>query len=380
MFYLNGIIQKFNMVQYVIKISDNSDSQILTQIINPKDFEFTKTINKVYSGKFFLPYEDLNVTTEILKQFNRFDVYEQVDNQETKFAEGIIRDYSGGPEGIQITLSSFEFLLSRRILFDSGYSLGTPRPVEEILQTNLDTINAIYNTGITLDTNDIPIVNTKKNYKRGEDYFRIIKDLAIVANAEFTIKNRKLEFKLGIGTDRTIIGSPDFKEFRFDINNPSENNILDFNVVTDSKELATAVLGKKDSNYSGQSDGTSENNFGRIDLFESFDSTDSSSLSDQTLAFLNLRKESNFFHTIKPSTKGLLFSQLDIGDIVPVFINTGSGLVQVDGNFKIVKIKYALSDNSPILEIELSKEKIENSNVFDQINNLNSRIKQLEIK
>lgn len=368
------------MIQYVLKISNNDDSAFLTQIINPKKFVFTKTINKIWNGSFFLSYDDPNATTETLQQFNRFDFFEQVDAVETKIAEGVIRDYEGNIGGITILLSSFEFLFSRRDLFNTGYSSVASEPIEDILTSTLNIINGIYDTGITLNTTDIPVVNSKKSYARGEDFFKIEKDLAIVAKAEFKVQDRKMIFRENIGTNRTIIGSPDFFEFRFDVNNPGENNIIDFTIITASKNFANGVLGKKDNSFSALVDAASEGQFGRVDTFESFDSTEPGSLSDQTQGFLDTSKESVFFHKIKPSTKDLLFQTIDIGDIVPLFINTGSELINVDGDFKVVKIEYQLTDNTPILEVEFSKERIENTNFIDQINNINTRVKQLEIR
>jgi len=92
------------------------------------------------------------------------------------------------------------------------------------------------------------------------------------------------------------------------------------------------------------------------------------------------KKKGLFFHKIKPYTGNILFQNIGIGDFIPVYINTGSDLVSVDGVFKIVKIDYQLSDNSPIISIELSEEKVSSKDFITKFNNLSEKVKDLLLR
>lgn len=366
------------MYQTVVKISDVTDTNVLAQIINPRDLSYSKTINKRWTASFFIRYDDPDASKANLQEFNRVDIYEQINNEEFKLFEGVIRGYDATFEGVEVQIGDFGYLFENRILFTSDYS-AVAEPVNDTISNILSDLNSVDDMGITLDTEDILTDVVDKEYKRGENFLKILKDLSEGVNGEWQVRDRKLQFKESIGVDRTTPQTEEYLDFRYDVDNPTENSILKAIVTTDSKDLTNAVLGKSGNNFSSSTDAGSIATRGRIEKVQSFDSTAVAGLGTQVDNYLALHKESVQFHKITPNTNALTFKDIDIGDIVPIYINTGSDLLSIDENFKVVKVSNKTTDNSLELNIEFSKTAVEEKNVIDDIVDLKERVNQLEI-
>lgn len=365
------------MYQLVVKISDKDDN-VLAQIINPRDLSYSKTINKTWSGSFLIQYDDPDSSQDNFQEFNRIDIYEQIDNDEFKIFEGVIRGYDASLDGAEIMISDFGYLFENRILFDADYTAAN-EPLNTTLTNILSLLNTKDDMGITLDLDDVIIDNVNKVYKRGDDFLKILKDLSIAVQGEWQVKDRKLQFKQTIGIDRTIPQTDEYLDFRYDVSNPTENSILKAIVTNDSKDLGNAILGKSGNNFSTATDATSIAKRGRIEKFQSFDTTAVAGLSNQATNYLELHKESVKFNKVTPNTSNLTFKDMDIGDTIPVFVNTGSDLLQIDSDFKVVKISNKVTDNSLELNVEFSETATEEKNVLDLITDLKERVKQIEI-
>lgn len=367
------------MLKYIVYIKDHTDSTVLTQIMNPKDLQIDEKLNDFGSASFFLPFSSPYATPTIIRQLNRVDIYEQNGAIETKVFEGIIRGYEANFEGVTVNIADFLYLLSLRILFSSGYTASS-EAVNTTLTTILGTLNATNDTGLTIDPTDLLTTVVNKQFERGDDFTSIVKDLAIATNAEFKVKDRMLQFKTTIGTDRTNVGTPEFREFKFDILNPTSNTINRGDVTIDLKDFANAVLGKSGANYSEKTDGTSITSYGRIETAESFSDSDATGLPIQTQNFLDLSKDTQQFPNVEPSTKNMLYQSVDVGDVVKIFINSGSQLFAFDGNYKIVKKTLRRTDLAvPRIDLEFSENAISDEDLTDLFNKMEKRIQKLEL-
>lgn len=368
-------------LQYVLKIRDHTDANLLCQIANPENLKIEIKLNDFSKASFFLSYGNPYATTLNLRRFNRIDIYEQIDNFEYRIFEGVIRGYNANLEGVSVECEDFLYLLSRRILSSSNLTM-TADTVENELQALFDTyINGVSPTGLDVNHTDIITSGIHKEYSRGENMAKIIKDMAVYSNAEFIIRNRLLEFKETIGVDRTVVASPEYRDFRFDVNNPNENSILSATIDEDSINFANVILGKSDASYSLKTDATSIAGYGRIEAIENFPDSGASGLADQTQAFLDLQKTSPNYPKIKPSTKNLYFKDIGVGDLVPIYINTGSDLFFFDGSFKIVKTTLrGVSNAMPLIDLEFSENALSDKNFLDEYEKLKSEVKTLILK
>jgi hypothetical protein len=281
---------------------------------------------------------------------------------------------------LTVKCSDFLFLLSRRILFSSDYD-AVSEGVDDTLANILAIINGANDTGLTLNPDGLLTTAVSKEYSRGDDMAKIIKDLAVATEAEFAIRGRMLEFKETIGADRTALGSPEYLSFRYDVNNPNENSILSASVVQDSKEFANAVLGKSGSSYSGATDAASILQNGRIETAQNFSETSAGALGSQTSQFLALHKNRLFFPKITPRTKGLYFKDIDVGDLVPIYINTGNELFSFNSNYKIVGVSLKkISNAQPIIDLDFSENAISDTDFLEDFQRLKSEVKNLTLK
>lgn len=365
-------------LSYVFKIKNKADDTILAQIADPNNIEVTKVLNGFGNASFFLPFNSQFATKAIVKRFNRVDIYEQIGDEETRIFEGIIRGFDANLEGVTVNIECFLGLLVRRILFASGYT-ASAEAVNTTLTNVLSTINTLDDTGITLDATDVLTTAVDKVFPRGEDVAEIIRDLAVATEGEFQIVDRKLQFKSSIGTDRTVAGSPEYRSFRSDIDNPSENSINRAEAPLDSAEYANAVLGKAGSSFDGQIDSGEITTYGRIESTEYFSSGDTG-LTNQVTKRLDTLKVQPQFPKIEPNTDGLFYQDIDVGDLVPIFINTGSDLFSFDDNYKIVKKTLRRTDLAiPRIDIEFSQSSIGDKNLIDTVNDLQEEVKALQL-
>ena len=365
-------------LSYIFKIRDKADATILAQIEDPQNLEVTKILNDIDTASFFLPFNSQFATKAIIKRFNRVDVYEQIGATETKIFEGIIRGYDSNLEGVTVNMVDFLGLLTRRILFSADYTANS-EAVNTTLTNLFSTMNGVDDTGLTINSTDIITTAVDKVFPRGENLAQIIKDLAVAVDGEFQIVDRKLEFKSTIGTDRTIVGSADYRSFRSDIANPNENSINRAEAPLDSREYANAILGKAGSSFDGQNDSGEITTYGRIETTEYFSSGDTG-LTNQVEKRLDILKVQPQFPKIEPKTEGLFYQDINIGDLIPIFINTGSDLFSFDDNYKIVKKTLRRTDFAlPRINIEFSENVKGEKNLIDTVNDLQDEVKALQL-
>lgn len=363
-------------LSYIFKISDAHDN-ILAQITDPNNINISETLNDFYSAEFFLPFTSPFATKDIIKPLNRVDVYEQIGDTETKVFEGVIRGYEPDLSGVTVKIEDFLYLFSRRILADAGVSVSAV-PLNTALQDILDDLNTEDDMGITLDTDITTAIS--KTYLRGTDFADILRDLSVTVTAEFRIRNRVLEFKSTIGTDRTISGTAEYTSFRFDINNPNETNIKDASAPVDANDFANAVLGKQGANYSLKINSASIAEYGRIETAEGFEDSDGS-IDTQTQKALDIASAVPQYPKVAPNMDGLYYQNVNIGDTVSVYINTGNELFTFDGSYKVVRKTLVRSDFSlPIIDLEFSENATSDKDMVGSLNDLSSRVKKLELR
>ncbi len=365
-------------LSYIFKIKNVADTDTLAQIENPQDLTITKILNGFGTARFFLPFGSPFATKEIVNKFNRVDIFEQIGGEETKIFEGVIRGYEPNLEGVVVNIMDFLGFFQRRILFSSDYTVSS-EPVNDTLTNILAIMNGLDDTKITIDTTDILTNSVDPDFKRGEDFSKIVRDLAVATEGEFQFLNRKLQFKSSIGTDRTIPGTPEFKDFRYDIVDPAGNSINRAEAPEDSNDYANAILGKADSSFSGQFDSPEIAIHGRIESSEYF-STGSAGLINQISKRLDIAKAQPQFPKIEPNTSGMFYQTVDVGDIIPIFINTGSELFSFDRNYKIVKKTLRRTDLAiPRIDLEFSENAVGDKNLVDNVNDLQEQVKALQI-
>lgn len=242
---------------FIAYIYDLSNT-LIAQVDEVLDFETNKKINDVSTASFAFFHTNPYCTRAYLKEYRRIKINMLVDNTEKTMFDGVIRGFEANLVKTTIRCESFEHYFDRRLLATDQSFVA--QSVNTIIQGLLTTINGAYNSGITLDCGITTL--TSKQYKRGESFLKVLKDLA-ENGFEFSIVDKVLIFKNTIGIDRTT--GDNFVEYRYDINEPDDRSIDNVKMTVDGKDLANGVLGKADTAYTYTSDAPSIAEFGMLE-------------------------------------------------------------------------------------------------------------------
>lgn len=345
----------------------NQSGAIIAQVEEILDIEIQKKLNDISTASFALYQSNDYCKRDFLKEYRRVKLTQQIWNIEKTMFDWVIRWFDADLDKTTIKLESFEHLLSRRLLHqDFNF---TSQTFDYILQTMLDHINWIYQTNITLDCGITDL--TTKDYKKAETFLKTLQDLA--GNwYEFVVDDLVLKFKQTIWIDRTTIWD-DFVEYRFDINEPDDRSIDKIKMTVDWKELASWVIWKSWSNYSILSDPTSIWEFWLVE--SSF--TNSWDETNATQSYLDDHKESLSEFDVSAIAND--FFEADLWDLVAVYIYVWNDLMFYDGSMKVVQKRYTWGD-LPKIDFTLWKTKVQSKDILEQIVDVQSRLKTLELQ
>ena len=350
---------------FIAYIYDLSNT-IIAQVDEVLDFETTKKINDVSTASFALFHTNPYCTRAYLKEYRRIKINMLVGNTEKTMFDGVIRGFEANLVKTTIRCESFEHYFDRRLL--SGDYSFVNQSIDYIIQGLLNNLNSAYNSGITLDCGITTL--TSKEYKRGESFLKVLKDLA-ENGFEFSIIDKVLKFKASIGIDRTT--GPDFVEYRYDINEPDDRSIDNVKMTSDGKELANGVLGKAWSAYTYDTDAPSITEFGLLEA--SFSTSWDDAATAQS--YLNDHKASLSEFDIEAITQD--FFEADLGDMVSVYIYVGNDVMFYDGPMKVIEKWFASGDLARI-NFKLGVSSVRSKDIIEQIVDVQSRLKTLEFR
>jgi len=350
---------------FIAYIYDLSDT-LIAQVDEILDFETTKKINDVSTASFALFHTNPYCTRAYLKEYRRVKINMLVDSIEKTMFDGVIRGFEANLVKTTIRCESFEHYFDRRLLATDQSFVS--QSVNTIIQWLLTTINGAYNSGITLDCGITTL--TSKQYKRGESFLKVLKDLA-ENGFEFTIIDKVLIFKNTIGIDRTT--GDNFVEYRYDINEPDDRSIDNVKMTVDGKELANGVLWKADTAYTYTSDAPSIADFGLLEA--SFSTSWDDTATSQS--YLDDHKVSLSEFDVDTNTND--FFQTDLGDLVSVYIYVGNDVMFFDGSMKVIEKSYTSGDLARI-NFKLWVSVVKSKDIIEQIGDVQNRLKTLEMK
>lgn len=350
---------------FIAYIYDLSNT-LIAQVDEVLDFETTKKINDVSTASFALFHTNPYCTRAYMKEYRRIKINMLVGNTEKTMFDGVIRGFEANLVKTTIRCESFEHYFDRRLL--SGDYSFVNQSINTIIQGLLTNLNGAYNSGITLDCGITTL--TSKEYKRGESFLKVLKDLA-ENGYEFSIIDKVLIFKTTIGIDRTT--GDNFVEYRYDINEPDDRSIDNVKMTVDGKDLANAVLGKADTAYNFVSDAPSIAEFGMLEA--SFSTSWDDTATSQS--YLDDHKVS--LSEFDVDTNNQDFFQADLGDIVSVYIYVGNDVMFFDGSMKVIEKSFASGDLARI-NFKLWVSVVRSKDIIEQIWDVQNRLKTLELK
>jgi len=279
--------------------------------------------------------------------------------------EGYIYILRPGFKSVVLQCRDFKGLLDRKVLYSSrNYS-------NETLDDILDDLATDLNARSSGDTNpeawtyeiDVDVTGITKSFDKGLSYFNIFKELGVIANKDWTVKEGKILFKEILGEDKT--SGSNFTEFVFDKNAPDENNIADIRVDT----FGTITNNILTSSTSDENNASTEE-FGRL---EAYNDISGDELTNE-LARISQRQRTHVF-TIDYSRINTI---PELGDKISVEINTGIEFLDITGDLFITRRKVEfLGGENVVINVDVSEITVKKSNFINTLNTLQDDVKKL---
>ena len=292
------------------------------------------------------------IQKDLLRMWRSIRITELTEEGEKEMLAGVIRWVEANFTQVEIIAESRRVLLEKRLV-DQKYK-WSQAPLEEVVRILFEEqnrksplpFNIECETGstVSLEVGEKAVLSSVINslIKEGVDVFLIGDTLKIGKH---------------IWEDRTQ--GANYKEFRYDTQDPEGNTIDKAKLVIDAKEMSNKVWGQR-----------SEESIARYGLLE-----ESKSNEDEA-TYLKEHKEqvSEFNITVGEDS----FYQVELGDKVKVIIKGYNELMQFDGVMKIVGKKYRSGD-LPTIEYTVSTQRIPQEWVIGTIKQLSEKVNQKTI-
>lgn len=292
------------------------------------------------------------IQKDLLRMWRSIRITELTEEGEKEMLAGVIRWVEANFTQVEIIAESRRVLLEKRLV-EQKYKWNQA-PLEEVVRTLFEEqnrksplpFNIECETGstVSLEVGEKAVLSSVINtlIKEGVDVFLIGDTLKIGKH---------------IWEDRTQ--GANYKEFRYDTQDPEGNTIDKAKLVIDAKEMSNKVWGQR-----------SEESIARYGLLE-----ESKSNEDEA-TYLKEHKEqvSEFNITVGEDS----FYQVELGDKVKVIIKGYNELMQFNGVMKIVGKKYRSGD-LPTIEYTVSTQRIPQEWVIGTIKQLSEKVNQKTI-
>ena len=292
------------------------------------------------------------IQKDLLRMWRSIRITELTEEWEKEMLAGVIRWVEANFTQVEIIAESWRVLLEKRLVDQKQKRLNAP--LEEVVRTLFEEqnrksplpFNIECETGstVSLEVGEKAVLSSVINslIKEGVDVF-LIGD---------TLKIGKY-----IWEDRTQ--GANYKEFRYDTQDPEGNTIDKAKLVIDAKEMSNKVWGQR-----------SEESIARYGLLE-----ESKSNEDEVTYLKEHREQvSEFNITVGEDS----FYQVELGDKVKVIIKGYNELMQFNGVMKIVGKKYRSGD-LPTIEYTVSTQRIPQEWVIGTIKQLSEKVNQKTI-
>ena len=292
------------------------------------------------------------IQKDLLRMWRSIRITELTEEGEKEMLAGVIRWVEANFTQVEIIAESRRVLLEKRLV-DQKYKWNQA-PLEEVVRILFEEqnrksplpFNIECETGstVSLEVGEKAVLSSVINslIKEGVDVFLIGDTLKIGKH---------------IWEDRTQ--GANYKEFRYDTQDPEGNTIDKAKLVIDAKEMSNKVWGQR-----------SEESIARYGLLEE------SKSNEDEVTYLKEHKEqvSEFNITVGEDS----FYQVELGDKVKVIIKGYNELMQFDGVMKIVGKKYRSGD-LPTIEYTVSTQRIPQEWVIGTIKQLSEKVNQKTI-
>ena len=333
---------------------------LIAQIEDFTNLEIKQKLSDSSSASFTAFPDSYFVNSDVLKKMNWIVISQQIWDVETELFRWVIRWFEITLNEIKIMCNDKIRLLEKRIIHQD-YDISN-QTIQTVLNNFWNALNQISSIPLNFECYASEKITKKFNSKTS--FYSILKDFVWMWY-EFRLVWDTLIFWKSVWRDRTTWDL--FKEYSYDIETPDWNNIIAAKMTDDSKDITNWIV-DENNNFNQNSSSVST-----YWLLEDWVRLDWQSATN----YLNETKDWKKTYDIE--CKAETFFDVEIWDVVKVYINRKNELLNFDWSMEVVEKSYQWWDLAKIT-YKFSTEKNYDSDFFSKLKEMNDKIKALQIK
>lgn len=293
----------------------------LTQLFAVQRFECTQTLNSYDQARFVIPSNHQDNTLNKLKIYNEVKVSYLKAWKESCYIHGVIHSIEASLTETIVTIRSFEWLFEKKLISsDLSY---TNQSLQSIVSWLLATINARYDTGITLSCSLSDMIDL--TITKGATFASVLQEI-VKLGYQYRVVNKILCIVTRIGEDRTT--GENYFQLKWNVQDPLERNIAEATITTDAWQLINAPF-EKTAGF--QIDQESINTYGRIEESISADGNPTVALQE------TLTTKASGARVLELSPIIQDFFTVNIWDLLAVQIDAGNEIMTYTGSVQVLQ-------------------------------------------
>jgi hypothetical protein len=353
----------------VVKVSKNY-VDFTAQFINPGGMNFSNQLVNFGKMSFELDINDSQIG-EILEK-RKVAVYAIEGITDQLLWTGVIEDPVNDSKTVIVNCAEEKgYMRDKQVFTDKNYQTDSISDVLDELTSESNARDGGFNGSLTFSTN--MTVDAEKEFTAGTSYAQILDELALLHDAEWTVRLNQIIFNETVGSDKT--SGPDLILLTSTRQNPNENNVSNFSIKRNGRAITTSLMGKDSSGTSKKDGDTSV--FGFIEKSENFDD---GNLDTQTQELVNKRSVTQREITLDVVSNFVDFRDIDVGDLIKLKIDYESPLAQIDDSLKVVEKTVAFVNKKPRVGVRVAKLAKPIDDFTNFLRKLNTRVGRLELQ
>ncbi|MCT4617532.1 MAG: hypothetical protein N4A38_04985 [Candidatus Gracilibacteria bacterium] len=346
-------------MEYIAYIYDKNGKNI-AQIFDIFNINLQEKLNDISTLSFSLYHDNRYSKREFLSEYNRvkINILLPKGQGEKTYLEGYITSVKSDLYKNIVTIKDYLGLFERAILFDKLNAYFQPKGYVASL---VNKVNENHNLDLELVENELGTDGTVVRYfAEGTNYLDIIKGL-MNDSFEIKIKGKKIYIKSKVGEDKS--SGPNFVEYRYNINEYGDRNIKSISVLKNAENISNEIKFVSPEWSVKKTDSGSIEKFGKLQERVYMNGEDGGAPNDYIKKHSISSREFNIVPVVED------YFEVEIGDIVKVYVDVGNDLMFINEGFRIVRKSFK-SPKGGQVSFALSTEKVTTTTLNEKLKKL----------
>lgn len=334
------------------------------QILDAYQIRFSRDLDTIEAGFFTLDRNSPNI--DIVNELDKVEICGVLESSEITLFTGLIMPIRISPNEFVYECADEKKYLERKITTSTRD--WTSMTLANVLKVLTEEVELRSKEPIAYYTNTPDTVISGLEHEAGTSLMQILDDIAQLLNYEWRVEKGVIYVDSQVGEDKSAELT-----LRWNVDNPAENNIDNFELVYSGDQIFTYVQGKNNGGSTQKQNNTEV--FGWIEKFVSLSDGDLDTL---TQNYVNQSGEQQLQISIAVSSD-VDFSNVNVGDTIGLVINGGNTRQNITTTIKVRKKEAVMANNTIIWSVVLKNENIAVRTISGMLRSLNDRVKIIEI-